>query len=569
MGNSNRDPAEVNDDSSKLIWGFDEQGHPVTHKSSSRPREGYVAPGHVSGKKVDQDHVHYYERNEDGRPGHHDMRRGERMYPGTQDDWQANAAVFQRLVDEARGLASSQDWRTANARLRELREQMKTVGPVKSRAQKDSYWDAFNTAQNEFRDAQIRRREERERREAQGQQEKERIVSRAETLAASSDLRAASQEMRTLGDQWKAAARASRDVEDRLWKRFNDARTRLRTRSDEERKQREYEQNQAKATKERITARAQALVHSSDRRDANQQMRALTEEWKKAGRASREDEDRLWREFSKAKDALFAKSKAEREKRDRDAAQAKAAKQRIISRAQGLVHSSDLRDASQQMRALTEEWKKAGRAPREDEDRLWREFSRAKDALFAKSKAERDKREREAVNAKSVKEGLISQMRALANTSDFKSARNQARTLSDAFYAAGSAGRDDNQRLKEQFSSAKQTLFDTILRDRERKQAEWQQRKREKLQNVEDAIRRTNDAIWRTDDAIRIANSRLQEQSMRSQPSSTHPHYWDIIRRQSEARDRTQSRIQSMEMTRSSLRQKLISLGQRRDELLR
>lgn len=492
MGNEERDPADVNDASGKLVWGFDDGGQPVTHKSGSRPREGYVAPGHVSGKKLNADHVHYYERREDGQPGHHDMRRGERLYPGVADDWQANEATLRGIVDEARRLSSSTDWRTTSNRLRELREKMKTVGPLKTRAEKDAYWESFNAAQNQFRDAQTRSREERERNEAQGHREKERIVSRAETLASSSDLRAASQEMRLLGDQWKAAGRAPREAEDRLWKRFNDARTRLRTRGDEERKQREHAQNQAKAAKERIVSRAQGLVHASDLREAGQQMRALTEEWKKAGRASRDDEDRLWREFSKAKDALFAKSKAERDKRDRDAAQ-----------------------------------------------------------------------------AKSVKEGLISQMRSLANTSDFKAARDQARALSDAFFAAGSAGREDNQRLKEQFSSAKQTLFDAINRDRERKQAEWQQRKREKLQNVEEAIRRTNDSIYRTDDAIRNAYSRLQEQSMRPQPSFTHPHYWDIIRKQSDARDRTNAKIRDMEMRRSSLQQKLISLGQRRDELLR
>jgi hypothetical protein len=403
-----------------------------------------------------------------------------------------NAAAFQRIVSEARALGSSTDWRATNARLRELREQMKNVGPVKSRAEKDGYWDSFNAAQSQFRDAQTRHREERERNEAIGQREKERIVSRAEDLATSSDVRAASQEMRQLGDQWKAAPRASREVEDRLWKRFNDARTRLRTKSDDERRQREYAQGQAKAAKERI-----------------------------------------------------------------------------VSRAMGLVHSSDLREASQQMRALTEEWKKAGRASRDDEDRLWRDFSKAKDALFAKSKAERDKRDRDAAQAKSAKESLIAQMRALGSTSDFKSARDQARALSDAFFAAGSAGREDNQRLKEQFASAKQALFDAINRDRERKQAEWQQRKREKIQNVEEAIRRTNESIWRTDDAIRSSYSRLQQQSTRPQPSFTHPHYWDIVRRQSEARDRIESKIRSMEVKRSSLQQKLISLSQRRDELLR
>jgi hypothetical protein len=491
MGNEQRDPAEVNDTSNKLIQGFLADGSPVTWKSSSRPREGYVAPGHVSSSTVDNDHVHYWVGN-DGKPSHHEMRRGPKLFPGNQDEWEANKASYERLVREAESLALSSDWKVSSARFKELEAQMRATGPVQDRYARDAYWQSFRSAKSRFQDARSRFFDERKRQEAEAERTKERLVSRAESLAQSADLRAANQEMRQIGDAWKQAGRAERSAEDRLWKRLSDARIKLRSRTDEERKKRE------------------------------------------AG----------W-------------------------AQAKTAKERLVSRARSLASSADLRAASQEMRQLSEEWKRAGRAERSDEDRLWRDFSAAKDQLFAKSKQERENREREAAQARSAKERLIAEMRSLQSSSDLKAARDRAQALSDAFYAAGSAGKEENQKLKDQFNSAKQALYDQVKRERERKQAEWEQRKREKLGNIEEAIRRTNDSISRLDMSIRNSYNRLQEQRMRSQPSFTHPHYWDIVRRQSEAQDRINSRIRDMELKQSSLQQKLIALGIKRSELLR
>lgn len=491
MGNEQRDPAEINDTSSKLIQGFLADGSPVTWKASSREQEGYVAPGHVSSKKVDKDHVHYWV-DKDGNPSHHEMRRGPKVFPRHQDEWEANKASYERIVREAESLAHSTDWKGTSARFKELEAKMRETGPVQDRASRDSYWQSFKSARSRFQDARSNFFENRKRQEADAERAKERLVSRAESLAQSSDLRSASQEMRQISEAWKQVGRAERSAEDRLWKRFNDARSKLRSRSDDERKKRE------------------------------------------AG----------W-------------------------AQAKTAKDRLVSRARSLASSADLRAASQEMRQLSEEWKRAGRAEKGDDDRLWREFSAAKDELFAKSKQEREKREREAVQARSTKERLIGEMRSLLGSSDLKGARDRAQALSDAFYAAGSAGKEDNQRLKDQFNSAKQALFDEIRRERERKQAEWEQRKREKLSNIEEAIRRTHESISRLDMSIRNSYNRLQEQRMRSQPSFTHPHYWDIVRRQSEAQDRINAKIRDMELKQGSLQQKLIALGNKRNELLR
>ena len=54
-------------------------------------------------------------------------------------------------------------------------------------------------------------------------QSKERLCERAEELSDSTDWTATSAEFRKLLTEWKAAGRATRDVDDALWRRFKAA----------------------------------------------------------------------------------------------------------------------------------------------------------------------------------------------------------------------------------------------------------------------------------------------------------------------------------------------------------
>ena len=123
-----------------------------------------------------------------------------------------------------------------------------------------------------------RERDERERKLRDARQRRETIVGRAENLANAADPFAAKKEMRALMDQWRAAPRATREDEERLWSRSSAAKSRLNDRADQmaaqrqaerAQKQREYEQRKAEReqrqrewrerTQQRLSAKQQSL----------------------------------------------------------------------------------------------------------------------------------------------------------------------------------------------------------------------------------------------------------------------------------------------------------------------
>ena len=126
--------------------------------------------------------------------------------------------------------------------------------------------DRVMRARNELR---AREKAEREAKLRAARQRKETIVGQAERLASAADLRAAKQEMRGLIDQWKATPRASKEEEERLWRRFSSARTQLneRAKREYEDRQRQHQQRQAEREQRQREFRARTTERLSAKQE--------------------------------------------------------------------------------------------------------------------------------------------------------------------------------------------------------------------------------------------------------------------------------------------------------------
>ena len=114
-----------------------------------------------------------------------------------------------------------------------------------------------------------------------------------------------------------------------------------------------------------------------DRKDivkASRELDSLTLSFKKAGKCSKEQDDALWTEFREARDAFNEKKRAHFEELEKTNSERKAKKEDIIARAKLLLNIKNLRESTEKMDALMEEWKAVGYAGKEDEA-LWKEFS--------------------------------------------------------------------------------------------------------------------------------------------------------------------------------------------------
>src|ERR1700754_744202 len=202
------------------------------------------------------------------------------------------------LVEEAEKIAAeSTGWKAAGDRLKDILEEWKTIRGVDKKSDGE-LWKRFATARDSFTRRPGAHFATLDGQRMQAQTEKEELVTEAETLSDSSDWAATANRLKELMTEWKAAPRAAKDAEQRLWERFRAAQDALFTRRSEVFSARDAEYKGNLDRKQAILAELEALDIDADPRAAQNKLRDAQAAWHDAGRVPRENAaslDRRWR----------------------------------------------------------------------------------------------------------------------------------------------------------------------------------------------------------------------------------------------------------------------------------
>ena len=302
--------------------------------------------------------------------------------------------------------------------------------------------------------------------------------------------------------------------------------------------------------KEKLISRAEQLATTTDWKKGGEEFKSLLTEWKAVGRGEKSADAAQWERFKAAREKFNSARSAYFEKRQREWASNKAAKERIVSQAESLAGSSDLRSASEQMRRLGEEWKQVGPCEKGDNDRLWARFNQARSRLRDRKQQDFEKRQREWASNKAAKESLIYQMSLLVNYNDYRAAKDQARQLDTQWRAIGPCAKEDRDRLWQQYKSAKDQLFEAAKRAGEQRKAEARQRAQERVWRLEEQLRNVENALQRAEENYSRALSARS-------PSMRNPHWREISQKQLDRQSAARQKVQSIQQRRSEVIQKL------------
>lgn len=240
------------------------------------------------------------------------------------------------------------------------------------------------------------------------------LVSEAELLAGADPERipwkTSGDRLRVLFDEWRRLQRDSRldkTTEDELWKRFSHARTSF------DRKRRHYfgaldeERNAAKAVKEDLVTRAEALSTSTDWSVTAATYRDLMTQWKDAGRAAKRDDDALWAKFRAAQDAFFAARQAATSQVDAEFQENLTLKEQLLTEAEALLPVRDLAAAKAGLRDLQARWDVIGKVPRADMARIEARLRKVEQTI---RDAEQDRWKRSNPEARARASDLVEQL---------------------------------------------------------------------------------------------------------------------------------------------------------------
>ncbi len=215
---------------------------------------------------------------------------------------------------------------------------------------------------------------------------------------------------------------------------------------------------ESKVRKEQIVSEAEKLATSTDWRNGANRLRDLLDEWKALPRLDRASDDALWRRFSTARTAYTRHRKShfseQNEKRD----VAKAAKEKLVAAAEALSGSTDWGQTAGEYRRLMQQWKLAGPAPREIDDKLWKRFRAAQDAFFGARDAANAELDQEFAANAEVKEAILVEAEALLPVADVDAAKKTFRDIAERWEAAGKVPRDRMKELEGRIRKVEQAI---------------------------------------------------------------------------------------------------------------
>jgi uncharacterized protein DUF349 len=198
------------------------------------------------------------------------------------------AARKTALVEEAEKLAAeSTSWKAAGDRFKEILEEWKTIRGV-DRKTDSELWKRYATARDTFARRRGAHFATLDATRKQAQTQKEELVTAAEELSQSTEWAATASRLKELMTEWKAAPRASKEVEQRLWDRFRAAQDAFFARRSEVFSARDNEQKAALEKRHELLARAEALDIDADPKAAQARLREIQGQWHDTGRVGRD-----------------------------------------------------------------------------------------------------------------------------------------------------------------------------------------------------------------------------------------------------------------------------------------
>ncbi|MEU0528322.1 DUF349 domain-containing protein [Streptomyces niveus] len=232
----------------------------------------------------------------------------------------------------------------------------------------------------------------------------------------------------------------------------------VEARREERKVQKAKQTDAARESKQALVAEAEELAVSDQWRSAGERLRALVDTWKSLPRLDRKSDDELWHRFSHARSAFSKRRKAHFASLDAQREEARKAKEKLVTEAEGLSGSTDWGGTAARYRELMTEWKAAGRAQREAEDDLWNRFRGAQDVFFAARGEVFAERDAEQTENLKLKEELATEAERLLPVTDLKAARAAFRALNERWEAIGHVPRDARPRVEGRMQTVERAL---------------------------------------------------------------------------------------------------------------
>ncbi|WP_416324565.1 DUF349 domain-containing protein [[Eubacterium] hominis] len=205
--------------------------------------------------------------------------------------------------------------------------------------------------------------------------------------------------------------------------------------------------------REALIEEAKQIDPASDWNEVFREISDLKRRWKQIHYWESDYEDKLAEEFDSYIDVFY-------QKRREGYQNASTLKQELIDRAIVVATSNEWNKATEEMNDLMQQWKAAGSAGKDTDDALWEKFNEARQKFFDRKHDHWENLKSKFENARVVKQELIQKAAALCDSTEWQKTSEAYRELMEQWKAVGSAGKEHEDKLWQQFNDARQKFYD-------------------------------------------------------------------------------------------------------------
>lgn len=290
---------------------------------------------------------------------------------------------------------------------------------------------------------------------------------------------------------------------DGLATRLDELASRAGSKADEAAEAKASARAEALTRKEALVAEAEQLAESSTQWKATgDRFKTIVDEWKTIHGVERKADTALWRRFAAARDAFTRRRGAHFATLDAERKTVQARKEELIAQAEQLSRSEDWNETAAALKGLMDDWKAAGRAGKDVEQKLWQRFRAAQDVFFNRRSEVFTARDNEFKDNLAKKRELLAEAEALDVEADAKTAQIKLREIQGQWHEVGRVPRENTAGLQKRLRAVENKVRDAIdvawrrtsiednpLLAQMRQQVEEAERKLEKAKEAGDSKR--------------------------------------------------------------------------------
>ena len=300
-------------------------------------------------------------------------------------DFKKNLELRQQLCEEAEALDEETDIVTAFRKLQELHNNWREIGPV-AKEIREELWARFKAASSAINKKYQTFFEERKSKEKENADAKTDLCEKIEEIKTD-DLKTYAQwdevtkQIIALQEDWKKLGYASRKANAALFARFRKSCDEFFAKKAEFYKTMKDELTSNLAKKIDLCERAEALMDSTEWKEATEKFVEMQKEWKTIGPVVKKHSDAVWKRFIAACDHFFEQKKKQNVNVHAVEHENLKAKKEIIATLKSTIEEA-AEDAAQTVRNLMDRWQEIGHVPFKEKDKIYAQYRELVDKAF-------------------------------------------------------------------------------------------------------------------------------------------------------------------------------------------